>query len=187
MLDKVQAFSKPLKLYDGGGLYLLVRPNGSRWWRFKYRYGGKEKLLSMGVYPDVSLEQARARRDAARLQLIRGTDPAAHRKAQKLAGAVHAADTFEAVAREWVAKCSPAWLDSHSAKIIRGLEQHVFPWIGERPVADITTPEILAVMRRIEDRGTSETARRVLRNCAKVFRHAIACGQAARDPTEALR
>ncbi len=174
---------KPVKLFDGGGLYLLVQPNGARWWRFDYRHDGKRRTLSMGIYPEAGLKQARARRDEARKLLAAGIDPSAARKAQKIAEA----DSFEAVAREWHAKRAPGWAPGHAGKIIGRLEKDVFPWLGARPVGDITARELLDVLRRIEARGAIEAAHRAHQNCGKVFRYAIATGRAERDPAADLR
>ncbi len=174
---------KPYKRAAGGGLYLLINPNGSRWWRFKYRLGGKERLLSLGVYPDVSLKQAREKRDEARRQLANGIDPSVKRKAEKVAQA----DSFEAVAREWFAKFSTNWADSHSSKVLRRLEADVFPWLGSRPVGQITPPELLVCLRRVEGRGALDTAHRVHQNCGQIFRYAVATGRAERDPAADLR
>jgi integrase len=179
--------AKPARLFDGRGLYLEVTPSGGKWWRFRYRLGGKEKLLSMGVYPDVGLAQARGRRDEARKLLAGGIDPSEHRKATKAMRAERAANSFEAVAREWYAKMARRWAPSHAEKVIRRLERDVFPWVGGRPVAEVTAPELLAVLRRIEKRGTVETAHRALQNCGQVFRYAVATGRAERDPSGDLR
>jgi len=176
---------KTFKLFDGGGLYLEVNPAGGKWWRWKYRFGGKEKRLSFGVYPDVSLKFAREKRDAARQQLAAGTDPAEARKAGKLAQA--GAESFEAIAREWHAKFSPGWVASHGDRILRRLEKDLFPWLGKRPIAEVKAPELLAVLRRIESRGAQETAHRAMQNCGQVFRYAVATGRADRDPTGDLR
>jgi integrase len=178
---------KPLKLFDGGGLFLLLTPTGSRWWRLKYRFGGKEKLLSLGTFPDVSLKDARDRRDIARKQLATGIDPSAHRKIARQAGSTATADSFEVVAREWFAKFSPGWAANHSDKIIRRLERDVFPWLGKRTIREISAPELLAALRRIESRGAIETAHRVHQNCGQVFRYAVATGRAERDPAADLR
>ncbi len=186
-IKNARAVDKPLKLFDGGGLYLLVNPNGSRWWRFKYRYLGKEKLLSFGTYPDISLKDARDRRDEARKQLAADIDPGEHRKAMKTTLAVRGENSFEIVAREWFAKYSPNWAASHSDKIIRRLERDIFPWLGGRPIAEITAPDLLATLRRIESRGAIETAHRAQQNCSQVFRYAVATGRAERDPTTDLR
>lgn len=178
---------KPYKMGDAGGLYLEVAPSGGKWWRFKYRFGGKEKRLSFGVYPDVTLALARQRRDDARKLLADGVDPGENRKAMNAAKTERAANSFEVVAREWFAKNSATWADNHADKIIRRLERDIFPWIGGKPIADITAPQLLAVMRRIEERGAVETAHRALANCGQVFRYAIATGRAVRDPSHDLK
>ena len=178
---------KPLKLFDEKGLFLLVAPGGGKWWRFKYRFGGKEKLLSLGIYPEVSIKEARERRDGARKLLSNGVDPGEHRKAKKLASADLAANSFEIIAREWFAKFAPIWTASHGDKIIRRLERDIFPWVGGRPIAEIKAPELLACLRRIEGRGALETAHRALQNCGQVFRYAVATGRAERDISGDLR
>ncbi len=178
---------KPYKLFDGGGLYLEVAPSGGRWWRLKFRADGIEKRISLGVYPDVGLKQARERRDEARKQLAAGIDPGEHRKAQKATRAERGANSFEVVAREWYAKFSPSWAKSHASNIIRRLERDVFPWVGCRPIAEITAPQLLAVLRRIESRGAIETAHRAHQNCGQVFRYAVATGRAESDPSGSLR
>lgn len=178
---------KPRKLTDGGGLYLLLNPNGSKWWRFKYRYGGKEKLLSLGTYPDTCLADAREKRDAARKQLAAGVDPGAHRKAEKAAGEERAANSFEVVAREWHTKQSKSWVELHASRILLRLENDIFPWLGNHPIANITAKELLATVNRIADRGAVESAHRVLQNCGQVFRYAIATGRAERNPAADLK
>ncbi|THF64246.1 tyrosine-type recombinase/integrase [Pseudothauera rhizosphaerae] len=178
---------KPVKLFDEKGLYLELSPAGGKWWRLKYRFGGKEKRISLGTYPDVGLKQARERRDEARKLLADGIDPGEHRKAQKAAGEERAANSFEVVAREWYAKMAATWVPSHGEKIIRRLERDIFPWLGRKPVGDIGSPELLATIRKIEDRGRLETAHRALQNCSQVFRYAIATGRAERDPAADLR
>ncbi|MBP0594563.1 integrase arm-type DNA-binding domain-containing protein [Paraburkholderia sp. LEh10] len=178
---------KPLKLFDGGGLFLLIAPTGGKLWRLKYRFGGKEKLLALGAYPAVSLKQARERRDEARKQLADGVDPGANRKAKKAARLASAADSFEVIAREWFARFAPTWAETHSSKIIQRLEKDVFPWLGARPIAEITAPELLTVLRRIEDRGALDTALRAKQNCGQIFRYAVASGRAERDPSGDLR
>lgn len=179
--------AKPIKLSDEKGLYLELSPSGGKWWRFKYRFGGKEKRISLGVYPDVGLKLARDRRDEARKLLAEGIDPSANRKANKAAGVEKAANSFEVVAREWFDKMKSTWAPSHAEKIIRRLERDIFPWLGGKPIADITAPELLAAVRKIEDRGRLETAHRALQNCGQVFRYAIATGRAERDPSADLR
>lgn len=174
---------KPYKLTDGGGLYVIVNPNGSRWWRFRYRVEGREKLISLGVYPEVSLREARERRDGAKKLHKSGVDPSARRQIEQKV----AAETFEAVAREWFAKFSVNWAPSHSEKVIRRMELDLFPWIGSRPIREITAPELLTCLRRIEERGALDTAHRAHQNCGQVFRYAVATGRAERDPSADLR
>ncbi|CAE6828819.1 tyrosine-type recombinase/integrase [Paraburkholderia nemoris] len=178
---------KPLKLFDGGGLFLLVAKTGGKLWRLKYRFGGKEKLLALGSYPEVSLKDARERRDEARRQLAKGADPGETRKAEKASKLGREADSFEVIAREWFAKYAPTWAKSHADKVIQRLEKDVFPWLGARPVVEITAPELLTVLRRIEDRGALDTALRAKQNCGQVFRYAVATGRAERDPSGDLR
>jgi integrase len=178
---------KPKKLFDGRGLYLEVAPSGGKWWRLKYRFGSKEKRLSLGVYPEVSLKDARERRDEARKLLTNEIDPSENRKAKKAARENRAANSFEIVAREWLAKHSPNWSASHGDRIIRRLERDIFPWLGGRPVADITAPQLPEVIRRIEQWGALKTAHRALSSCGQVFRYAVATGRAERDPSGDLR
>ena len=178
---------KPYKLTDGGGLYVEVYPTGGKLWRLKYRFGGKEKRLSLGAYPVVSLKDARERRDNAKRLLAGGIDPSVERKAQKAATVERAANSFETVGREWFARYSPTWAESHATKIIRRLEADIFPWLGGRPIADITAPEVLTVLRRIESRGALDTAHRAHQNCGQIFRYAVATGRAVRDPSGDLR
>lgn len=186
-ISKAKPGKKPSKMYDARGLFLLVNPNGSKWWRFKYRFNGKEKLLSLGVYPEVTLKRARDTRDEARERVARGIDPSAHRKAQRAAGRERAKYSFEAIAREWFAKFSTNWAKSHSDRIIRRLERDLFPWLGDRPISGITSPELLAVLRQIEDRGAMDTVHRAKQNCGQIFRYAIATGRAERNPAADLR
>lgn len=168
-IRKVKPTDKAFKLADEKGLFLLVTPAGGKLWRMKYRFAGKEKLLSFGKYPDVPLIRAREKRDTAREQLADGIDPGEHRKTAKAAGAERASNSFEVVAREWFAKFEPTWAVNHSGRIIVRFERDIFPWIGGRPIADITAPELLAIVRRIENRGALETAHRALGNCGQVF------------------
>ncbi len=178
---------KRYKLFDGRGLYLEVSPQGGKWWRLKYRFGGKEKRISLGVYPEVSLKDARSRRDDARKLLANNVDPGEHRKAVKRVERAVTEDTFEAVAREWFAKYKPTWVPSHAERIIRRLERDLFPAIGTRPTREINAPELLTALRRIEERGALDTAHRALQNCGQVFRYAIATGRADRNPAADLR
>lgn len=182
-IRNIKPGTKDAKLFDGGGLFLLVKPTGARWWRLKYRYGGKEKLLSLGVYPTISLKEARERRDEAKRQIAHGIDPSAQRQAAK----AELADTFEAVAREWFAKLSPTWAPTHADKVLRRMELYLFPWIGGRPMGKITAPELLNCLRRVESRGKLDTALRAKQNAGQVFKYAIATGRAERDPSADLR
>jgi integrase len=177
---------RPQKLFDGGGLFLLVSPTGGKLWRFKYRFGGSEKLLCLGTYPETSLPEARQRRDQARALLANGIDPIQTKKAQKGARNQET-ETFEIIAREWYAKFSPSWAPSHAKTTIRRLELFIFPWLGDRPIKTITAPELLIALRRIEAKGALETAHRVKQVCGQVFRYAIATGRAERDPSGDLR
>jgi integrase len=176
---------KAYKLFDSGGLYLEVTTTGAKYWRWKYRFSGKEKRLAFGVYPDVTLKTAREKRDKARSQLANGIDPGEARRAEKLAQA--GVESFEAIAREWHAKFSPGWVANHGNRILRRLENDIFPWLRKRSIGEIKAPELLAVLRRIENRGALETAHRALQNCGQVFRYAVATGRAERDPTGDLQ
>jgi integrase len=170
---------------DGGGLYLLLNPNGARWWRWDYRYLGKRKTLSMGVYPDTGLADACQKRDEARKLLAASVDPGGHRKAIKAATVDRAANSFEVVTREWLGKRT--WVSEYIAKVTAWFDNDVFPWIGSRAVADLRAPDFLKVVRRVEDRGAVESAHRILQNCGQVMRYAVATGRAERDPVSSLR
>src|SRR3989454_6980415 len=184
---KAKSGAKPARLFDGGGLYLEIAPSGGKWWRLKYRFAEKEKRLSLGVYPEVSLKAARAKRDDARRLLASGIDPSEQRQQSKSALVERAVKSFEAIAHEWFAKFSENWVDTHSTKIIRRLERDLFPWLGARPINSITAPELLSALRRIESRGALETTHRAMQNCGQVFRYAVATGRTERDPTGDLR
>lgn len=179
--------SKTRKLSDGKGLYLEISPRGGKWWRYKYRFNGKEKRISLGVYPDISLSEARDRLLDARKLVANNIDPSEARKAEKAAGTERTANSFEVIAREWFETKRSGWADSHSKKIIGRLEKNIFPWIGSRPITEITAPELLTTIRRIESRGVVETAHRSLQHCSRVFRYAVATGRAERDPASDLR
>ncbi len=178
---------KTYTLTDGDGMYLEVTPTGGKWWRLKYRFGGKQKRLSLGTYPDTGLKEARGKRHEARKLLAAGADPGENRKAAKAALVGDTANSFEVVAREWYGRQAANWVPSHGEKIIRRLENDVFPWLGNRPIAKITAPEILKVLHRIEERGAIETAHRASQNCGQVFRYAIATGRAERNPVPDLK
>lgn len=178
---------KAYKLADEKGLFLFITPKGGMYWRMKYRFGGKEKLLALGVYPDVSLAKARDKRDDARKLLADDIDPGEHRKIMKQVESDRSANSFEFITREWFVKYSSNWVRSHSDKIIQRFERDIFPWIGNKPITDVTPPVLLSVIRRIEERGALETAHRALSNCGQVFRYAIATGRAERDSSQDLK
>lgn len=181
-----KAGDKPHKLSDGHGMYLFVTPAG-KYWRMDYRFAGKRKTLALGVFPEISLAEAREKREHARKLLSSDIDPGIQRKALKTAKAKSAEDGFEAVAREWIARFSPNWATGHTERVVSRFERYVFPWIGSRPVGEITAPELLQVVRRIEARGTAETAHRTRQTAGQVFRYAVATGRAQRDPAADLR
>jgi integrase len=184
---KGEPTSRPYKMSDAGGLYLEVSISGGKWWRLKYRFDGKEKRLALGTFPDTSLAAARTRRDEARKLLGAGVDPSAHKKAAKASRLERAANSFEVIAREWFAKQKTAWVDSHSDRIMLRLENDVFPWIGPRPIAEISPRELLGTLNRVTERGAVESAHRILQNCAQVFRYAIVTERAERNPAMDLR
>lgn len=175
------------KFHDGDGLYLWVYQDGRKYWRMRYWKARKEKSLSLGVYPKISLSDARKKRDELRSQLQADLDPSAERKAAKSRKNLSAESSFEAVAREWYGKKLPTWAPTTARKVIRQLEKDVFPWIGKRPIKDIAAPELLATLRRMEGRGALELAHRVREYCGMVFRYAVAIGKAERDPSGDLK
>lgn len=179
--------AKPRKLSDEKGLFLLLHPNGSKYWRLKYRILGVEKTLALGVYPDVSLADARQRREDARKLLAQGIDPGENRKAVKASREGSAANSFEVVAREWWASHMASKAATHKDKVLRRFELYLFPWIGKKPISDITAPEVLSVVKRIETLGILETAHRALQTAGQVFRYAVQYGLAVRDVTADLR
>jgi integrase len=181
---------KPYKISDSEGLYLHVTETGGKLWRFKYRFdndgkGKKEKLLSFGKYPEVSLHDARQRRDDARKLLAKNVDPGAMRKAQKQAK-TEETETVEVISREWHEKFKSTWTEGHAIKLMRCLERDVFPWIGTRPIKEIKAPELLTVLRRVESRGVLEGAHRVRGICNMIFRYAVSTGRAERNPAQDL-
>lgn len=185
-LRNAKAAEKAYKIHDNRGLFIIVTASGGKWWRFKYRFAGKEKTISLGIYPEVSLAQARDRRDEARKLLASGIDPSAERQAQKAALKADK-DLFEALSRVWFEKFSAGWAPTHAATVIRRLERDVFPWIGAKPIAEISAVQLLEVLRRVEARGALETAHRIKQIIGQVFRYAIATGKASRDPSADLR
>lgn len=177
---------KPYVLNDGRGLNLEISPKGGKWWRLRYTFAGKANRLSLGVYPEISLVQARERRDEARKLIAQGIDPAAERKAEKAEDQAQA-ETFQAITEEWFQEFRHTWTDSTAETIISRLRMDVFPFLGGKPIREITPPELLAVIRRIAARGAVETARRDLQKCGQIFRYAVATGRAERDVTADLR
>ncbi|MHB1117701.1 tyrosine-type recombinase/integrase [Sideroxydans sp.] len=179
--------AKTVRMFDGKGLYLELSPSGGKWWRLKYRFLDKEKRISLGTYPEVTLADAREKTLELRKLLAQGVDPGEQRKAAKIAAIESVTNSYEAIAREWFAKFSRDWTPSHSIKIIQRMERDIFPWMGARPIAEINAPELLRVLRKIEDRGALETAHRALANVSQIFSYAIATGRADRNPAPDLR
>lgn len=178
---------KPYKLSDSGGLFLLINPSGSKYWRLKYRFDGKEKLLAIGVYPHISLAEAREKKDQAKKQIASGVDPSVFKKTSKQFIKMGVEGNFEFVAREWFIKNSRHWTPKHGKLVIRRLENYIFPWLGSRQIAEISPAQLLDTLRRIEYKGALETAHRVHQICGQIFRYAVATGKANRDPTGDLR
>ncbi len=186
-VKNVKASDKAIKMADGGGLYLEVTPKGGKYWRQKYRFQGKEKRLAHGVYPDVSLKMARDRRDDARRLLADGIDPGEHKKSLKEAELEITSNTFEAIAREWLSKQSHIWSKRHVEQLLKRLERNIFPWVGQKPISQITAKDILSVLRRIENNGKLHSAHRALSCCSQIFRYSVAIGKAPTDPCRDLR
>jgi hypothetical protein len=172
-IKTIKPIDKPFKLADERGLFLLVQPSGGKLWRLKYRIDGKEKLLSFGTYPDVSLADAREKRDQARKLIAAGTDPSELRKANKAGKNERAANSFEVIARLWLSSYSANLSPATTEKNLRLFERDIFPWIGSRPVADLKPKEILDTARRIESRGAVDTAKRAIQLCGQVFQQAV--------------
>jgi integrase len=186
-IRRAQPGPKPLRLSDGKGLYLEVAPSGGKWWRWKYRYAGKEKLLSMGTYPETTLRQARDRRDQARSLLATGTDPSAARKAEKASVVNATSGSFEAVAREFHDTKRAEWSEAHARRWLERLVKDVFPYLGARPLSEVNAPDLLTTLRRVEARGVRETVHSIAQACGQVFRYGIVTGRAERNPAADLR
>lgn len=179
---------KPYKIYDTDGLFMQVTPTGGKWWRFKYRFEDKEKLISLGTYPEVSLKQARDKRDDARKLIANDQiDPSEKRQKIKADKKLNSANSFELVAREWWSIHMKNKAETHKEKVIRRFELYLFPWIGKVPIADITAPQLLQVVKRIENLNKLETAHRALQTAGQVFRYAVQTGRAIRDVTYGLK
>ncbi|RQS07561.1 DUF4102 domain-containing protein [Burkholderia sp. Bp9002] len=177
-----KANAAPYKLTDGNGMFLLVQPNGAKYWRLSYRFLGKQKTLALGVYPAVTLATARKKRDEAREQIAAGIDPGEAKKEARRAAEVAAANSFEAVAREWFDSQRPGWTDGYAEKVLHSLEVDVFPKIGPRPIAEIDSPQMLSIVREVEARGVRETAKRILQRSRAVFQYGIMTGRCSRNP-----
>lgn len=188
-ISNAKSLEKPYKLADSGGLFLLIQPNGSKYWRLKYRFVGKEKLLALGVYPKMTLAEARASRNMAKDLLKDGKDPSEEMssKAKKQKNILRADNAFESVALEWYQKQKNIWVAHHAADVKRRLEINIFPDLGKRPIAEIEAPDLLATVRKIETRGAYDLAHRVLAVAGQIFRYGIATGRCKRDPTPDLR
>jgi integrase len=188
-VEKVKPGSKPQHLFDGGGLFLLVTPSGGKWWRFKYNYAGKSKTISFGTYPEVSLSDARQRREEARKLLANDIDPSMNRKAVKTAKEELLANSFEVIAQEWHAKMvsEKAWTAEHAVTIMNRMEKDMFPWIGSRPITEVTAKDIRTILDRVKGRGVVETARRCRTIASQVFTYAISTDRAMYDVAASLR
>ncbi|NDH64208.1 MAG: DUF4102 domain-containing protein [Alphaproteobacteria bacterium] len=187
LIRKTKTPPKPTKLADERGMYLFLTPAGGRLWRFKYRFGGKEKLLALGAYPDMSLAKAREARDEARKTLAQGADPSAARQQEKREKAEANANDFETITREWLENVREKWAAVYHSDTLTRFEAYVFPGIGRRPISEVAAPELLTLLRKIEARGTVETAHKVARACGQVFRYGIASGRCDRNPAADLR
>jgi integrase len=185
-VKKAESNSKPWKLADGGGLYLLINPNGTRYWRYDYRYAGKRKTFALGVFPEISLKGARDKHREARSLLDQGVDPSQERKSVKLTCHSSAANTFEAIGREWFEVKMLDKSEGHQRRTKSTLEKDLYPYVGSQPITSVTAPELLAALRRIESRDAVDMAHQAKRIAGKVFRYAIVTGRAQRDPSSDL-
>ena len=185
-IKRAKPQDKPYTLNDGQGLSLLINPDGSKGWRFRFRFAGKARLMSFGSYDLVSLAEAREKREIARKQVANGIDPVEERKVQKLTQKLSTENSFESVSREWHATKADRWTVAYREEIIKTFEQDVFPYIGKRPIGDIKPLELLEVLRRIEKRGALEKTRKVRQRCGEVFRYAIITGRAEYNPAPDL-
>ena len=186
-LKNAKPADKPYKLADGEGMFALIHPNGSKYWRLKYRVAGKEKLLALGSFPDVSIDEARDKRREARKLLADGVDPSQHKQERRRVEKLNASNSFEAIAREWHETNKAKWTEQHGARILRRLEANIFPALGKRPIAEIKPAEILEAIRKVEARGATELSHRILQNCGMVFRYAIATSRAEYNPASDLK
>lgn len=186
-IQNAKSMKQPYKIADSGGLVLLIHPNGSKYWRLRYYWLGKEKTLALGVYPRTSLAEARERREEAKKLLEKSIDPSAAKKQIRRQAEINAANSFEAVAREWHEKQAQRWAEKTGAKIMRYLKNDIFPHIANRPIADIDAPELLEALRKIEARGAYYNATRIKQYCGMIFRYGVATGKCKRDPAGDLK
>jgi len=186
-ISKSKPGEQPYKLSDSGGMFLLVHPNGSKYWRLKYRLHGKEKILALGVYPDVSLAQAREKRDTAKKEIKDGIDPVMKRREEKHLALIKSENTFEAISMEWHGQQQNKWTPDHAERVIKSLQDDAFPALGAKPVSELSAKDVLAVIRKIEKRGSLETASRVLQRITAVFRYAVQTGHIENNPATELR
>lgn len=186
-IKNLKAKENIYRTYDGNGLYVEVSPSGGKWWRFKYRFLGKEKRLSLGTYPNTSLKQARELRDNFKKMLAEGINPSEDRKSKKLTSIQNDDHSFESITKEWLSKYGKNWSPTHLDKTVSRFERDIFPFFGKKPISQITALEVLICVQRIENRGALETAHRALHNCGQVMRYAVVTARADRDPTVDLR
>ncbi len=178
---------KTYKLYDANGLYLEIMPKGSKYWRFRYQYSGKEKRLAIGVYPEISLGEAREARDSARKLLREHKDPSLDKQEKRRISRLNSENSFEAIATEWLEHRRDAWTESYADYVQKRLKADIFPAVGSFPINQVTAPQLLAALRKVEARGTKDLPHRLLQSCGQIFRYAIVTGRAEQDPAAALR
>lgn len=183
----LKAKDKQYKVADGRGLFVVVTPTGSKYWRLRYHFASKEKSLAIGTYPDISLSEARDKAHEARKMLANFIDPSIEKQHKKRALKLAATNTFETIAREWYQKHLSQWVESHGERILNRLEKDVFPYVGKRPITELSAPDILTVLQRVENRGAIETAHRIHQNFGQIFRYAIATGYTESDPCPHLK
>lgn len=186
-VKSIKPEEKTKRYFDGGGMYLEVTPKGGKYWRYKYRYSGKEKRLALGVYPDVSLKSAREKLFEARKLLDQDIDPSQHKQDKKLLRTEAAQNSFRAIAEEWIRKQASSWSEIHTNKVQRMLNKDLLPWLGTRPISEIAPRELLNVVRKLEDRGALESAKRTKQVAGQVFRYGVAIGVCERDPSQDLK
>lgn len=186
-IQKAKPQDKPYRLKDGEGLFLLIHPNGGKYWRFRYFFAGKEKVLALGTYPEVSLLDARDKRLVARKQVAAGIDPGAKKKQEKRQAAFNAENTLQSVAEEWFKTNKPIWTPDHAARLWRRIEANIFPELGARPISEIKSLELLDVIRKVEKRGATELSHRLLHSCSVIFRYAVVTGRVTYNPAQDLK